>query len=48
MRRQTEPLDHQQPVKNDKPKEQPARRVSSRYGNPDYAEQREDYPEDDR
>ncbi|MBD8088639.1 hypothetical protein IFT48_01445 [Pseudomonas fluorescens] len=48
MRRQSEPLDHQQPVKQEKPIEQPVGLGSSRFRNPDFADQREDYPDDDR
>lgn len=48
MRRPSEPLEHQQPVKKDKPKEQSAGLGSSRFRNPDFAEQREDYPDEDR
>ena len=48
MRRQSEPFEHQQPVKKEKPKESPIGSGSSRFRNPDFAEQREDYPDEDR
>lgn len=47
MPRQPEPLDHQQPVKQEKPKEHiPG--GSKRFRDTDYADRREDYPDDDR
>lgn len=47
MHRRSEPLDHQQPVK--KPTQQDkVPGTSSRFRNPDFAEQREDYPDEDR
>lgn len=47
MRRPSPPMDHQQPAQRDK-RNQQSSGANSRFRNRDWAEQREDYRDDDR